>query len=286
MAITTNTSMRSAGGPKQPNSPWVFFPRDDNAWTSHLFMVLDQPVMLVAASLGSTHYVQLQVTPDDGKTWQDFYLFEKPVRLTPTNTLTYLSIPGQYRLVYWGSPVGKVTGRPGTLTHEAFLMLVPPDPAAPSGEAGEPGAVGPQGPQGPPGVAGPPGETGPAGPPGTTLEEIPYDFTYAAYGEVLATTVFGSTIVPRTLFLPTGLPGSLAKCDGPPVDNSGIDILVNDVVAGTITFAAGGSVGVITFPLDQTLLVGDILKVKTQAPGSFDGTMTGLNITIVGTYVL
>jgi len=166
MPITTQVAMRNAsgaGGRQPPCGPWSFFPRQDGWLISNPFTVLDQPVMLVGACLLAGHTVQLQVSPDDGRSWQDVYLHEKPVRLLDTNNVIYLSVPGLYRLVYAGSPVGVVTGRPGTLTHEALMPLTVADPG---GGEGSVGPAGPPGPPGPPGLQGPQGVPGPQGPPG------------------------------------------------------------------------------------------------------------------------
>jgi hypothetical protein len=46
--------------------------------------------------------------------------------MTPDNTLLYIPISGRYRLVYTGTPVGRITGRLHTLTHEAGMGMVSP----------------------------------------------------------------------------------------------------------------------------------------------------------------
>jgi hypothetical protein len=139
MPITTATAgrhVKGSGGRKAECGEWSFFPRADGAPLSHTFTVHQEPVVIVAACLGPDHYVQLQTTPDEGANWVDVCVLDQPVRLTAIRTLLYLPLSGRYRLCYVGTPIGRVTGRLHTLTHEAFLPLVPnPPPVDLSGYA-------------------------------------------------------------------------------------------------------------------------------------------------------
>lgn len=137
MPITTRTAMRHSRGSGERGYPCgelSFFPRNDGGSISFDFTVDEEPIVIVAACLSATHAVQVQVTPDEGGNWVDLYVHERPVRLTQTNNIIYLPLSGRYRLVYTGSPIGRVTGRANTLTHSAWLPLVPtvpePDPVA------------------------------------------------------------------------------------------------------------------------------------------------------------
>ena len=149
-----------------------------------------------------------------------------------------------------------------------------PGPAGPPGE-GLPGPAGPAGPAGAPGVAGPPGET---------PDTYPYDFNYAAYGVIGASSIIGSTLIPRPLLLPAGLADSVALCEILPTIESIIDILVDGVSIGTVTFAVGTAIGVVTSALAQNLVPGDLLQLKTRGVGEFDVEMSGINVTLVGVY--
>jgi hypothetical protein len=115
MPITTSSSMRhvKGSGGRQPEcGEWSFFPRNDGSDLSNTFTVHQEPVVLVAACMGTGHYAQLQTTPDEGGNWVDLYL----------------PLAGRYRLRYVGTPIGRITGRLNTLTHEGLLPLVPDPP--------------------------------------------------------------------------------------------------------------------------------------------------------------
>ncbi len=161
MALMTTATIPS-GNKQDLVGSWRFFPRTDAGFYSHPFRIADQPVILVAANIPDSGEIQVQVSPDNGTTWQDWILHEKPVHLTNDNTLLLIKIAGTYRLYTTASPQPKVTGQPFTMTHEPILPLTPPPdpgvgPSGPSGPSGNTGATGPTGPTGATGGEGPTG---------------------------------------------------------------------------------------------------------------------------------
>lgn len=203
MPISTHSAMRhvkGVGGRQSDRGEWSFFPRPDGAMTSNKFVVHQEPVVLTGACLGLGHAVQVQVSPDDGRNWQDLYIYGQPVQLTSENNLLFIPIAGSYRLVYSGSPVGTVTGTLNTLTHEAALSLMRPSTVSGgSGEPGTPGTQGPQGPQGPQGAQGVPGTPGAPGPAGAQGPQGPQGVAGPA-GSTGATGAQG----------PQGIPGPVS----------------------------------------------------------------------------
>ncbi len=122
MPITTSTKPYTGANPQQENGGFGFFAANDGLTVSNAFKVLSQPVIVVAAGLVSGDVVAVQVTPDQGTTWQDWYLHDLPVQLSDMNALLCVTVPGVYRLRRAvGATTAVVTGMPGTLTHEPHV---------------------------------------------------------------------------------------------------------------------------------------------------------------------
>lgn len=172
MPISTSTKLPS-GNPQDRVGSWRFFPAVSTSEFSHPFQVTEQPVVLVGAGIQEGYPVQVQVSPDNGVTWQDWYLHSEPVQLSSVNTVLLIKIAGVYRLHTIGNPQPTVVGQPFTMTHEPDIPLVPPTP----GGTGGIGPVGPTGPIGPTGPTGPTGASssvpGPTGATGFTLRDGP-----------------------------------------------------------------------------------------------------------------
>jgi len=143
-----------------------------------MIKTLSQPITITAAGLVADDVIAVQVTPDQGVSWQDWYLHDLPVRLYPRNVMICITVPGIYRLrKVVGGNTAVVTGMPGTMTHEPQLPLIS-DTVIITGPTGATGATGATtfvtGPTGPAGVTGPTGTpgsasaTGATGPTGTT----------------------------------------------------------------------------------------------------------------------
>src|SRR5262249_19663787 len=97
MPITTNQRI-PGGNVNDRVGSWRFFPIVGGAQYSHPFRVTEQPVALIGKDIVSTFPVQVQFTPDNGTTWQNFWLNDLSVHLTSTNTLLILRVAGTYRL--------------------------------------------------------------------------------------------------------------------------------------------------------------------------------------------
>ena len=186
MPITTSSTPYNAGGPQQPNGPWAFFPRTDGSLYSHDFTVLVQPVLLSGGALGGSDEVYVQVTPDNGTTWQDFYLHDLAVKLSATNVMLAMTVPGKYRLRRTsGATAAIVRGQPWTLSHEPDLPMV-------LSRLGSDGATGPTGPTGSTGPTGA-GATGATGPTGATGGTGPTGATVGSTGPTGPTGPTGAT---------------------------------------------------------------------------------------------
>ena len=192
------------------------------------------------------------------------------------------------------TPIGMVTGRNSiVLQVPAAVMLNNPTHLIP-GPKGDTGATGPQGPQGLQGLQGiqgiqglqgPQGPQGPSGANGAPadMSHFPYDLTFSAFEQLAPSTVIGGTIMNKSVSLMAGLTSSRAYCDTPPTSGtSSIAILVNDTTVGNIVFSPGNNYGTFTFPSNVVINVGDRIKVKTNATGSYDISIKGIQITITG----
>lgn len=168
MPITTSTSPYTSANPKQYGA-FYYFPRRDGGLESSEIRVASQPVAIYAAGLVTGDEIAVQVTPDGGTTWQDWYVHDLPIHLTIDNNLVYISVSGVYRLrKVTGGASAIVTGAPITLTHDPRLPLVPETlivtgPTGATGVAGATGATGASGTNGTPGATGATGATGPGG---------------------------------------------------------------------------------------------------------------------------
>lgn len=179
MPISTSVKILSGNTFDRVGS-WRFFPSVGAVLYSHPFQVTGQPVALIGKGLVDGLPVQVQFTPDNGVTWQDWWLNQQAVQLTSRNTFLLIRVAGTYRLTCVASPQPTVVGYPFTMTHEPDLPLVNPMPRGPTGPTGA-GVTGPTGasgtgPTGPTGAGltgatgntGPTGSTGPTGPTGPT----------------------------------------------------------------------------------------------------------------------
>lgn len=132
---------------------WRFFPAKNNAQDSHSFNITEQPVLLIGQGIPAGQVVQVQISPTNGRTWQDLIIHTQPVQLRADNTVQLLRAAGTYRLVCTFVPQPTVVGYPFTMTHDPQIPTVP-------AIAGATGSRGPTGPTGPTGRTGPTGPTG------------------------------------------------------------------------------------------------------------------------------
>lgn len=128
---------------------------------SHSFTVQTQPAIIVAggfvprpSDLYAVDEIAIEVSPDDGTTWQQLWIHGKQAKLTPTNSMVYLPIPGVYRVQRLNTGVfdeefetplipgsSIVSQYYGTLSHEAALTLLPWHTQGIEGAAGAPGTI-------------------------------------------------------------------------------------------------------------------------------------------------
>jgi len=165
-----------------------------------MIKTLSQPIIISAAGLVTDDVIAVQITPDQGASWQDWYLHDLPVQLSALNVMLCITVPGTYRLrKAVGGNTAVVTGMPGTLTHEPQLPLTSDTaiiigPTGPTGATSTPGATGatgstgttgPTGSAGATGATGPSnGPTGPTGPTGATGSGAAGCFLITDYGAV------------------------------------------------------------------------------------------------------
>jgi len=139
----------------------VVTPQGQEEEASHHFLVQDQPAIVVAgpfvapvSDLYSTDEVQVEVSPDDGDTWQALWIHGRNVKLTAANSVIYLPIPGYYRVrrlntgtfsdtfsQFRINGASTVSVRYGTLTHEAAMTLLPWNTRGADGPPGIPGNI-------------------------------------------------------------------------------------------------------------------------------------------------
>jgi hypothetical protein len=267
--ISTTTKPYSGANPQMPNGPFDFFPRADGGSESAIIKVMSQPVTIYAAGLVTDDEIAVQVTPDQGRTWQDWYLHDLPVHITPLNVMVCITVPGIYRLrKVVGASGAVVTGQPGTLTHEPRLPLVPETViiTGPTGPVG-PSGTGPTGPTGVTGPSGPTGPTGPTGAPGTASAT-------GATGPTGATGATGPGVGATGPTGPTGPAGTGADCFNVvtygAVGNGVTDDTAAIQAALDACEAAGG--GVVCFPVGRYYTTGTfVLPTNIAFSGEAEG---------------
>lgn len=119
---------------------------------------------------------------------------------------------------------------------------------------------------------------------GTALEltQFPADFACFKTGTLGSSEVLLRYSVARGAIFPANFSGSYAEATVAATGSTTLIVAVNGSQIGTIVFAAAGTVA--TFTTDsgtaKTLARGDILTIT--APGSADGTLANVSITLAG----
>lgn len=148
----------------------IVTPNGQEEEPSHPFQVLDQPAIIVAGpfvdytlivppvplDLYALDEIQLEVSPDDGETWQAVWIHGRNLKLTAQNSVIYLPIPGMYRVrrlntgtfsdalgQYRVNGTASSSVRFGTLTHEAAMAMLPWHTRGADGAQGAQGIIPP-----------------------------------------------------------------------------------------------------------------------------------------------
>ena len=108
---------------------------------------------------------------------------------------------------------------------------------------------------------------------------IPYDIAGGISGPIGVSQYVLFFIAPRSINIPANFAGSIAKVLTAFTNAAVYTIYHNGTSIGSLTFAAGGTVGTSSAILPLTLSVGDILTV--EAPATADPTAANLSITIL-----
>lgn len=111
---------------------------------------------------------------------------------------------------------------------------------------------------------------------------IPYDISYFLAGQMLFSDApVGSFIATRTITIPAGATGSIARAKVAPAVDVTYQLEIDDGTTvtnvGSILFAAGSRIGAITFPSTATLVAGTTLDVVT--PVTLEPTIQDVTIT-------
>ena len=123
----------------------------------------------------------------------------------------------------------------------------------------------------------PAGEQGPTGPSfydivGFWRGQLPNDTDPIHYLELV-----------RSITLPVGLTGSIARCITAPTGNVSLNLAKNSSIVGTMNFAASATTGTFSLASPVTFLSGDVWQV--YPPNPQDPTFGGLSWTIVASVV-
>lgn len=109
----------------------------------------------------------------------------------------------------------------------------------------------------------------------------PYDFGTIFLDEPIILTIFGAVTIAREMIIQNDFAGSEGTVSENPTSTYVVDVLFNGVVSGNISVATDGTVSFTTVATaQQTLTPGT--RIEFRAPGTQDGTVKGLSVTIRG----
>lgn len=112
------------------------------------------------------------------------------------------------------------------------------------------------------------------------FDNQPYDMIAGYPGIPAAGAILARIPVARGIVLPINLTGSRANAEVAATAQTILIIKRNSTQIGTITFAAGQTIGTFSFTTEVTLVPGDILYVYNAA--SSDATLADISMAIVG----
>ncbi len=91
--------------------------------------------------------------------------------------------------------------------------------------------------------------------------------------------VIATIVVAQASSLPENLSLSQAYCEVAPTADADIDVKLNGLSVGTISFAAAANVGTFTLAAQEDMVAGDVLSF--EAPSSVDGTFADVSVSLV-----
>jgi len=118
---------------------------------------------------------------------------------------------------------------------------------------------------------------------GFEIEPVSYRMTSFKALAPGASEVIAQFVVNRQVTLPTSLVGSEAYAGITATITSDLDIQINGVSVGTLTFTSGVNAGSFTFSPGQVMAPGDVLTIIANA--SPDITLGDISVTIKGTII-
>lgn len=118
---------------------------------------------------------------------------------------------------------------------------------------------------------------------GFEIEPVSYRMTSFKSLAPTASEVIAQFVVNRQVTLPLNLVGSEAYAGITATITSALDIQVNGVSAGTLTFTSGVNVGSFTFTPGLIMAPGDVLTIIANATP--DITLGDISVTIKGTII-
>lgn len=121
---------------------------------------------------------------------------------------------------------------------------------------------------------------------GAAPTTYPYDMVFSTNNILLAGDVVAGFIAPRTITIPSTIPGAVAKAvnSAPTANTAVFNLCVEDVPVITITFAKDSKAGVfalVSAGADVVINAGSVVTVKADA-NSFDSTINYPIIMLVG----
>lgn len=116
--------------------------------------------------------------------------------------------------------------------------------------------------------------------PGNSFFTAPYDIAAYSPGKATANQIILRFLPTRAFSFEVNVPGSQASAGTGATATSTFLIRKNGTQVGTVTFAAGNTVGTVAVPTQTSFTPGDVLTIV--APGTVDSTLADVSFTISG----
>jgi hypothetical protein len=119
-----------------------------------------------------------------------------------------------------------------------------------------------------------------------TLDVVPtalkgYDIAGSTIGRPANGATIARFVAVRNFSLPASLTGSYCKASTASTASASLTISKNGISAGSMAFAASGTVATFTFASSVSFVAGDILTIT--APATADSTLGDIQFTLMGT---